>query len=160
MSKGLFRGKAVDKASSPERLNEYIRVTNPAVWVIMMAVVVLLAGFCIWGIFGRIETTVKAVAITKGGQTVCYVKKSDSSNIRAGCEVKIGDEVYSVKNISYEPIKTDDEEDFSDYQLYVGELSRGERVYAVTLDGEMEEDGTYQAEIVTENIAPISFIFN
>ena len=34
------------KVDSPEQLNEYIRLSNPGVWILVLAIVVLLAGFC------------------------------------------------------------------------------------------------------------------
>ncbi len=51
----LFREKSLDRVSSPEKLNDYIRVTKPAVWLVLLAIVVLLAGMLIWGIFGTVE---------------------------------------------------------------------------------------------------------
>ena len=39
----------MDKVTSPEKLNDYIKVSNPTVWIILAAVAVLLAGAVIWG---------------------------------------------------------------------------------------------------------------
>ncbi len=41
MDQNLFREKSIDRISSPEQLNDYLRVTSPAVWVILLAVVLL-----------------------------------------------------------------------------------------------------------------------
>ena len=51
----IFRKKSMDRISSPEQLNDYIRVTTPSVWVILAAAVVLLAGAIVWACFGTIE---------------------------------------------------------------------------------------------------------
>ena len=51
----IFRQKSLDKVSSPEKLDDYIRVTTPSVWVTLLAIVLLLVGAIIWGIFGEIE---------------------------------------------------------------------------------------------------------
>lgn len=58
MKKELFRENAIKKVSSPEQLNEYIRVTNPGIWVTLVAIIILLIGVCVWGALGKIETTV------------------------------------------------------------------------------------------------------
>lgn len=42
--KQIFRKSSIDRVSSPEQLNDYIRVSNPSVWMILAAVIVLLAG--------------------------------------------------------------------------------------------------------------------
>ena len=51
----IFRQKSMDRVSSPEQLNDYIRVTTPSVWVVLIALVLLLAGMLVWSIFGTVE---------------------------------------------------------------------------------------------------------
>jgi len=53
----LFRKKSLDRVSSPEQLNDYIRVTTPSVWLVMLGLVILLAGMLVWGIFGTVDAT-------------------------------------------------------------------------------------------------------
>ena len=52
---GIFREKSIKRVSSPEQLNDYIRVTSPSVWIVMIALVVLLLGMLAWSVLGRIE---------------------------------------------------------------------------------------------------------
>ena len=52
----LFRKKSLDRVSSPEELNDYIRVTTPSVWLILAATVVLLLGILAWSVFGTVES--------------------------------------------------------------------------------------------------------
>ena len=47
MQKQLFRQKTLDRVSSPEQLHDYMRVTNPAIWMLLGAVVALLAGLLV-----------------------------------------------------------------------------------------------------------------
>ena len=54
--KHIFRKSSIDRVASPDQLNDYIRVSNPSVWMMLAAVVVLLAGVCVWGVFGRLES--------------------------------------------------------------------------------------------------------
>ena len=54
--KTIFRQKSMEKVSSPEELNDYIRVTNPSVWVVLLALVLLLIGMLSWSILGTVET--------------------------------------------------------------------------------------------------------
>ncbi len=51
----IFRQKSIDRVSSPEELNDYIRVTTPSVWIVLIAIVALLVGMLVWSIFGRVE---------------------------------------------------------------------------------------------------------
>lgn len=50
----IFRQKSIDKVSSPEKLDDYIRVTTPSVWITLAAIVVLLVGVIAWGAFGEL----------------------------------------------------------------------------------------------------------
>ena len=51
----IFRRKSIERVSSPEQLNDYIRVTNPSMWLVMLAIILLLTGMVIWSIFGTVE---------------------------------------------------------------------------------------------------------
>ena len=55
MNNNIFRKKSIDKVSSPEKLDDYIRVTTPGVWIVLIAIVLLLIGAVIWGVFGNVE---------------------------------------------------------------------------------------------------------
>ena len=64
MNNSIFRQKSIDKVSSPEKLDDYIRVTTPAVWVTLIAIVLLLLGALVWGIFGEIVIHENGIAKT------------------------------------------------------------------------------------------------
>ncbi len=53
--KSIFRQKSIDKVTSPEQLDDYIKVTTPSVWLILIAAAVLIIGTVIWGVFGTIQ---------------------------------------------------------------------------------------------------------
>jgi len=54
MNESIFRKDSLDKVSSPEKLDDYIRVTTPSVWITLIAIVLLLTGALVWGIFGEV----------------------------------------------------------------------------------------------------------
>ncbi len=51
----VFREKSIESITSPDKLNDYIRVSTPGVWLVMAAIVILLAGVLIWGVFGTVK---------------------------------------------------------------------------------------------------------
>lgn len=51
----LFRKKSLQKISSPEQLDDYIRVTTPSVWLVLLALIILLAGFLVYSFFGTVD---------------------------------------------------------------------------------------------------------
>ncbi len=54
MDGSIFRKKSIDKVSSPEKLDDYIRVTTPGVWLVLGAMIIFLAGALIWGTMGEL----------------------------------------------------------------------------------------------------------
>ena len=74
MSQPIFRQKSMEKISSPEQMNDYIRVSNPSVWMILAAVIVLLAGVCVWGMFGCLDTSFQTGGVCRDGCLTVYVK--------------------------------------------------------------------------------------
>lgn len=157
MENGLFRDKSIKRVSSPEQLNDYIRVSNPGVWICMAAVLVLLAGICIWGIFGQLDTTVSAALIVKDGTMVCHIKEADIQNIRSGMTVTAGGREFIIETVSDAPIAVPSDAD--SYLLHVGGLTPGEWVYEATAQVTLE-DGIYDGSILVERVSPLSFVFN
>ena len=63
----LFRKKSLERISSPEQLNAYIRVSTPSVWMLLAAIVILLVDVCVWGVFGHLDTRLSVAAIAQDG---------------------------------------------------------------------------------------------
>lgn len=157
MNEQLFRKKSMERVSSPEELDAYIRVANPAIWVVLAAIVVLLAGVCVWGVLGHLDTTLTAAAVCDGETTIVYVKEENIAAMEQGMSVKIGEESWVVTHIAVQPVAVD--ESFSEYTLHVGGLQLGEWVYALQTDAKLAE-GVYSAKIVVESVSPMSFVMN
>ena len=157
MNDKIFRKKSIDRMSSPEQLNDYIKVTNPGVWMALAAIVILLVGVCVWGVFGTLETKLSVAAVSQDGQTVLYVKEDNLSSVKGNMSVYIGDETYKVTSVSAQPVAVTEE--ISEYARHTGELSIGEWVYIVPIDGNMP-DGVYRAQVVVDSVSPLYFVFN
>lgn len=159
MKSELFRKKALDQISSPEQLNDYIRVVNPSIWFMMVGVIIFLVGVCVWGIFGKLDTLLSVAAVNDNGRLVCYVKEADISSVNKDMDVEIGGNSYGIESIAARPLQVDDS--FSEYLKHVGSLSEGEWVYEVVLDGSEGEQGSVlKADIIIERISPKNFIVN
>ena len=63
----LYRKESMDRIQSPEQLNDYLRMTNPSIWVVLSAVIVLLAGLLIWSAFARIDSHADGMAQVENG---------------------------------------------------------------------------------------------
>lgn len=158
MDNQLFRKKNVDKLSSPEQLNDYIKVSNPGVWMILGAIIVLLIGVCVWAIFGKLNTKLSVAMVVKDGRAVCYLGENDAPSVSAGMAVELDGTEYEIADVAKEPIAVSQE--MGDYFFHISGFSQGEWVYQAEL-GETElTDGVYQAEIIIDSVSPMSFVMN
>ncbi len=137
MSDEIFRKKSLDKVKSPESLDDYIRVSNPGVWLILISVIVLLAGACVWGIFGHIDSTVDIVAKAENGVITATVADVE---VTREMSVLIADTECKVECVDFDP-------------------GTGRLVCTITANADIP-DGIYDAKLVTERVNPMSFILN
>ena len=152
MDNKLFRKNSLERVSSPEQLNDYVKVSSPGIWIILAAVIVLLIGACVWGIWGRLETTVPAVVISKNSTAVCCCDTSYIAKVEVGMTVRVSERELSITSISSQETK------LYDYAPEAG-FGAGQYEYISELSGSVS-DGIYQAEIVVESVSPMSFLWN
>ncbi|HCJ40816.1 hypothetical protein [uncultured Ruminococcus sp.] len=136
-SSGIFRQRSLERISSPEQLTDYLKVTNPGIWVLLAAVIVLFAGLFVWSMVGDLETVVDGVAVVHDSTAEIMVTGSVNSKMSSGMTVRIGEEEYSISTV---------EED-----------DHGRSVAYAPVN---EADGKYDVRIVTESIHPIKFLFD
>ncbi len=143
MQSRLFRNKNVERIASPEQLQDYMQVTNPGIWTVLAAVIVLLAGLLAASALVKVEDTVAARAAVggAGAPIVMELATEEGSDIREGMPVRLAGQTGRVD--------------------YVYEADGVLRVTASLNDGgEPLPEGLYDAQIVTETLSPISFLLN
>lgn len=154
----LFRKKSIERVTSPEQLNDYIRVSNPGVWMILAAVVILLAGVCVWGVFGQLDTKKQAAGVCENGNLTCYIKSDDIADVKEDTLVSVDGKEYTVKSVSSSPVRLDGEKD--SYLIYLGGFSETDWVYVATVNAPDLADGEYSVDVITKRVSPISFVLN
>lgn len=139
MNEEIFRKKSLDKVKSPESLDDYIQVSNPSVWLILLSAIILLAGACIWGIYGHVESTVPATVRVDNGSIVCYVSEEDISSVEAGFTVEFFKNEAEI--------------------ISIGE--KQELGYICKLKGDLDlKNGVYEGKVVIKSYKPLSFVVN
>lgn len=152
----LFRKKSLDRISSPEELNDYIRVANPGVWLVLIGIVVLLGGMFAWAMFGKLDTTVNAVCVTEDERTTCYVSEDHIGKLKKGMKVILSDGTEcSIQGFAHEAVTA--ENALSEYNLYVSGFAAEDWLHPMKLDRTLL-DGVEQVKIVVDSVSPISFI--
>jgi multidrug efflux pump subunit AcrA (membrane-fusion protein) len=69
MSAELFRKSAMQTLSSPEQLDQLLKITRPRAWIALGAIGMVIGVALLWSIFGSLPTTVagQGVIIRTGG---------------------------------------------------------------------------------------------
>lgn len=135
MRDSIFRKKSLDRISSPEEIDDYMKVTRPSMWLVMASVVLLLAAAIIWSITGHIETTLDTVVQAENGLVMVEITKEQIGQLAVGSEVRAGNKTGEVTEIA----------------------ARGNGCL-VTASIPGLEDGPANVTLVTERIAPITFL--
>ena len=152
----LFREKSLEAVESPESLNDYLRVTSPGVWLVLSAVIALLIGAILWGVFGHIRTTAPVAVSVEGGKAVCYVPYTAVERIlKQGAVTVEGTEYLMDTEAAREVIILP--EDAGIRLKKAGNLSAGDPVVLVPVETDLG-DGIYSGIAVTEDLHPISLL--
>lgn len=92
---GLFRKSSLERISSPEQLNEYIKITNPSLVGILVAIFTILIAGCIWIFTSSIPQSIDLVGIATTSyrdtsqKVYCYVPISTAKRLKQGMNVQI-----------------------------------------------------------------------
>ena len=155
MENQLYRKKSMDRISSPEELHDYMRVTSPRLWMILTAIIVLLAGFIAYASTATLESTMPIEVhletldlqgengeMTKHTFVDCTLPLVELASIQPGMTVRIAGQTGIVSFL------------YTTSEGQVGVLFEMENDYLGL------PDGTYDAELVLESTTPISFLWN
>lgn len=154
----LFREKNLERLESPEKLNDYLRVTSPGVWLVLATVIVLLIGVCIWGVFGTIQATTQAAVVTQDGQSTCLVPAAALQGVLENRTVEIDGVKMGLEPAVLEPDVIS--ESTNVYIMLAGGHKVGDIVYPITLTEPLKADGIVTGTLITETLSPMSLFFN
>ena len=159
MNDSVFRQKSMEKITSPEQMNDYIRVSNPSVWMILAAVIVLLIGVCVWGVFGHLDTAVQTGGICEDGHLTVFLSESDFAKLSGEAVLSVGEAEYAaVSDRTDTPIRLDGQTD--PYLIHLVGLSAGDWVHALSAEAPGLKDGIYTVSVIVERIKPLDFVLN
>lgn len=139
MDNELFRKKSLSKIKSPENIDDFIRVSNPGVWLLLISVVMLLIGMCLWGILGHIDSITETTVFVEDGYIICNVSEDTAASVMAGMNVK-----------------------FDNYEAVVCEFAAKEadNCYYILQSKDTIPNGVYAGKIIISTEKPISFVIN
>ncbi|MBI1854140.1 MAG: NHLP bacteriocin system secretion protein [Planctomycetes bacterium] len=91
-SPGLFREKSLERLSSPERLDQLLRVVDRRSWIPLLATSILVAGVVVWAVFGRIPVNVQGRGMLGRPRDIVHVE-TPSAGYLSELDVTVGERV-------------------------------------------------------------------
>ena len=92
MSGSIFRKKSIERLSSPEELNDYLQVTKPSVWAVLISVIIIIAALFVWSFFVSVESYAMGTASVKNGVvTMTFDNEKIANKVETGMSVSIGE---------------------------------------------------------------------
>jgi hypothetical protein len=156
----IFREKSLEHISSPEQLTDYIKVSNPGVWLVLSAILVLLASVTAWAVLGRLPTTLTVNAYVENGSATCYVDEAMAARLKPGMTVRINGTVGAILRVSARPKSAAElREKYQDDYLEAS-LKAGDWNFAVESAAAGVPDGLYTLAMTLDSVKPISFLMN
>ncbi len=131
--------KTYKLSQSLDNLNDYIRVVNPSVWFVLVAMLSIVIGMICWSFLGNVERTIETTINIENNQAVCYINVDDVNEVQEGMKIT-----------------------FDGKQAWIEELEETDgqiAIYTISLDSKVKS-GHYEGSIVVEEISPISFLLD
>ncbi|GHV45814.1 hypothetical protein AGMMS49546_32560 [Spirochaetia bacterium] len=170
MAESIFRRESLDHVSSPEQLYDYIRVSNPPMWIVLIAMLLLLIAGIFWAATAAIPTNLPLTALAlPGNRYVCYLPaelgagaRGIGGGIKSGMAVQAGERRGRVLEVgetpeSYREVSRNLP---SDYAAYALGLKEWNLKVVLELDGSAAGETFLPVRITTARTRPLDFLFN
>ena len=92
MAAGFFRKAALEKLSTPEKLDQLIKITGPKAWISLVTVLLILATGISWSFVGRVKTKLNVTGVLLGGEIHEVVATSQGQLLELN--IKVGDTIH------------------------------------------------------------------
>ena len=94
----LFRKEALERMSSPERLDQLVRIVEPKDWVLLGSALLMAVMILAWCVWGRLPTTVSGQGVIIRPRRIVEVQSQAAGrlvtfNLRVGEDIRRGDVV-------------------------------------------------------------------
>ena len=132
----VFRKQTLDRIAEPDQLTDYLCVSQPAVWLLLTAILTLLLGLLIWSGAGTVAVAANGDAVIEDGQARIMLADQEAYRIEKGMRVILGEEEAAITAVST-----------NEFGRTVG--------YAQFT----ESDGTYPVQIIVKAEHPLALLF-
>lgn len=162
-SNPIFNRRAAEKLRDPDDLDKYIRVTNPGVWAVVLALACLLGGLLAWGFLGAVYTNVSSTGACVDSKVMCFLSADDVARVDVGDEAVVDGRPVRVSSVASVPCSRDEAQKMLNSNYLEYSLVKSDWTYKVEFEGEraqgLDQGIPLTINITTERVSPIQALF-
>ncbi len=153
MNEELYRKESLNKVANPDKTDTYLKVTNPSVWLIILAAVIILGSFVYWGFVGTVPNRTPALGLVKDQQVTVFMPAENVMAIGDSLEVLIDGVSHTVTGVenglcSAKQIK----------ETYGEAINPSEMNFVITAEATGVADGIKSLSVVTNRVRAFDYM--
>ena len=152
----IFRKKSLDRVTSVEELDKYIKTTTPSLWLLLASIIVFLLGIIVWAVVGKINVESVSGCNVNNGSVTCLITEERVDKLNENSYIEINEKIININKVDG-PFKADENKDQS--MLHNSLVEEGSWYYEVSGTCELS-NGSYKGKVVFEEISPIIYVIN
>lgn len=163
--KSIFRPESLEHIENPEQMDDYIRVSRPHAWVIVLALLIAAASVIVWSVVGTLPETMTLNGVTEGNMVRAYESVEGANTNLVGCDVNVtlpdGTSVPgTVIAVSQNPYSEEEIRSGIAYDWIAENVIPSTYAYEIliTTDESLTSDLVATVAITTDEVKPIQFI--
>ena len=146
--------------STPQQYDNRFRTTSPSMWLIVIAIAVMMAGFVVWLFFGHIELDVHTRFIAVDDVVYCWLPLKEAGELRPGMEVMYDRTKGTVVSVGDYAELYDEIRSFTGKNISWLTVSEDDRNYRIEIEMDTGGDKLGELRIIKKREHPIALIMN
>lgn len=171
--RSIFSQESLDRVTSPEKLDDYIRIARPGIWIMIVALFLVVVAVVIWGVTGSLPQTVTINGVVDGSNSnmvMCLVDASAYNRedlLEKEAQIQIEGSTSTagtVTQVSDNPVSAEEMREALGSDWFAAKLIANDYSYLVQIEPEEDlsahTNKVCSVSIVTDQVSPISFLFD
>ncbi len=171
--KSIFTRESLDHVTSPDKLDDYIRIAGPGIWILIAALLITVAAVFFWGFTGSLPKSVTVNGVVDPSNDNCVISMVDASEYNSddleGKETVITLPDSSkingtVEEVSVNPVSAGELMALLDDDWMSSKLVTSDYSYMLLIrpedDLSVYTNKVLSVSIITDQVKPISFLFS
>ena len=153
MNEKLFRTESLNKVNNPDKTDAYLKVTNPSIWLIIFAAIILLGSFAYWSFAATIPNRTPAVGYIKDQQVTVFMPAENVMAIGDSLEILIDGVSHAVTGVETKLYSAKEIKD-----IYGEAINPSEMNFVITAEAKGMEDGIKSLSVVTNRVRAFDYM--